>query len=197
VVLNRTFVLAGKLAGRTVRLRDYQFVDGKLKMTGDHSELDMIGHFLATNWRAFPEGSMELRDAQELYRAEKEKLDGKRDVPTTLAARDDDPVPGDVQPARGEPAPTPAEDRGGDDDGSTGEARTPVVPEGDDARLTAALNRLDPANDEHWTSAGAIRVDAVAELMGDPSVTRADIDRVAPDATRERALAARAETDPE
>jgi hypothetical protein len=50
--------------------------------------------------------------------------------------------------------------------------------------IAAALNELDPANDDHWTEGGAPRIDAVSALVG-TKVTRQQIIDAAPDLTRE------------
>lgn len=52
--------------------------------------------------------------------------------------------------------------------------------------LTGALCALDPANDEHWTSQGLPRLDAVYAKHG-REVTRIDINEAFPGFTRERA----------
>jgi len=53
-----------------------------------------------------------------------------------------------------------------------------------------ALGILDPTNDAQWTGDGAPRVDEIAALINDETVTRADITSAQPDFTRESALAA-------
>jgi len=67
------------------------------------------------------------------------------------------------------------------DHGHTDEAR---------ARRTlvaAALVKLDPENDEHWTSGGLPSVEAVRALSETADVSRADIQEAAPKLTREEA----------
>lgn len=51
--------------------------------------------------------------------------------------------------------------------------------------IQKALAQLDPANDDHWTSDGAPRVDVVSEITGDKSLKRKDITDAAPKFTRE------------
>lgn len=41
--------------------------------------------------------------------------------------------------------------------------------------------KLDPKDPEHWTEAGKPRLDAVVKFFGAATVTRKDVDRVAPD----------------
>ena len=54
------------------------------------------------------------------------------------------------------------------------------------AAIIAALQKLDPATDEHWNIDGQPKVEAVQSLMGvdGGSVTRADIIDAAPEFTR-------------
>ncbi len=52
-----------------------------------------------------------------------------------------------------------------------------------------ALALLDPSNDEHWTKGGHPAMAAVQALAGDETITRAMIATVAPELTRESALA--------
>lgn len=64
--------------------------------------------------------------------------------------------------------------------------------------IVEALGTLDPANDEQWTADGLPRMDVIEELVGDKSITRADVTNAAPDFTRETAAAAsEPNTDPE
>lgn len=42
-------------------------------------------------------------------------------------------------------------------------------------KLKAALDKLDPANDNHWTQDGLPRIDTVRMLAGNPALTREDL----------------------
>jgi len=53
--------------------------------------------------------------------------------------------------------------------------------------IVEALNTLDPKNDDQWTADGLPRMDVVEGLVGDKSITRADVTNAAPDFTRETA----------
>lgn len=55
--------------------------------------------------------------------------------------------------------------------------------------IATALTKLDPKNDDHWTSDGAPLVGAVSDLVGRP-VTRKEIVDAAPQLTRESVAAA-------
>jgi len=52
-----------------------------------------------------------------------------------------------------------------------------------DVDIAAALDLLDPANDDHWTNAGLPAVDAVSDITG-ANVTRAQIKAARPDFER-------------
>lgn len=56
--------------------------------------------------------------------------------------------------------------------------------------LREALGALDPTNDDHWTSEGLPRVEAVAEISGNAQVKRQDITNADPEFNREKAKAA-------
>ena len=60
-------------------------------------------------------------------------------------------------------------------------------------KLTAALTKLDPENDEHWTAEGLPLVSVVQEFASDDSVTRQTITAIAPSYTREAWRKQRAE----
>ena len=58
--------------------------------------------------------------------------------------------------------------------------------------VRAALDRLDPADDEHWTGAGKPAMDIVKELTGSATLTRAELDAIAADFKRPAPTDARA-----
>lgn len=62
-------------------------------------------------------------------------------------------------------------------------------------KLTQALALLDPAVEEHWTSDGLPRMDALVDLTGDSSITRKAVTNAAPSLTRR--TAAELEGEPE
>lgn len=51
--------------------------------------------------------------------------------------------------------------------------------------LEQALTQLDPKNEDHWTADGAPRMDVLQELTGDPVLTRAKVNQVAANFSRE------------
>lgn len=58
-----------------------------------------------------------------------------------------------------------------------------------DEKLLAAVMGLDPMNDAHWTQKGFPSIEAVQEILGSKEVTAKKIKAVAPDYTRDAALA--------
>ena len=56
--------------------------------------------------------------------------------------------------------------------------------------LVEAVRALDPANDDHWTKSGQPAMKAVEALVGSDSVTRDEVEAVAPGFDREAAKAA-------
>lgn len=72
----------------------------------------------------------------------------------------------------------------------TQEGKAPRQSDPNKARIAAvrdALVKLDPENDEHWTSTGLASVDAVRLLADNAELSRADITEAAPKLTREEA----------
>lgn len=55
------------------------------------------------------------------------------------------------------------------------------------SKITDALAKLDPANDNHWTSDGLPRIDTVKMLAGDPTLTRETITAEMPNFSRQTA----------
>lgn len=62
--------------------------------------------------------------------------------------------------------------------------------------IREALSQLDTLNDDHWTSEGAPKIEAVKELLGGP-VTRQDIINAAPHFSRENPIVEEEKSDAE
>ncbi len=58
------------------------------------------------------------------------------------------------------------------------------------SKIAEALSKLDPNNDNHWTSDGLPRIDTVKMLAGNPALTREMITAEVPNFSRQIALAA-------
>lgn len=61
--------------------------------------------------------------------------------------------------------------------------------------ITEALALLDHENDDHWTTEGLPRMDAIVDLTGDASIKRKDVTDAAPEFNRESAAAVAEELD--
>lgn len=57
-----------------------------------------------------------------------------------------------------------------------------------DEYVKAAVEKLDPSNDEHWTGTGLPRLSAVEDALGRAGVTRSAVEAAMPGYTREAAL---------
>lgn len=137
---------------------------------------------------------------------------GASEVPEDAGGRQADADEGDLRPD-GEESPEEAADGGERDDGAeagdTGvlsggdghedagvprfedpDAVTPPSePRGDaDADIRAAVMKLDPENDEHWTGAGLPKVDAVDNARGRAGTTRKDVEAACPGYNRDKAV---------
>ena len=58
------------------------------------------------------------------------------------------------------------------------------------SKITEALSKLDPNNDNHWTSDGLPRIDTVKMLAGNPALTREMITAEVPNFSRQTAAVA-------
>lgn len=116
--------------------------------------------------------SEQERRAAEL--AEQERLEASE-------GQSSEPAPENTSQS-GEPAPEQPQDNGGGEQAPI-EAKIETVAD--------ALQALDPANDEHWTSRGVPSIEAMTKMLG-RAVTRAEIEAVAPDFTRSVAKSAKA-----
>lgn len=166
-----TLVLTGARAGKTCVLGGRQFIDGEHVVQGQLSKLGGLVTYFARVYAAFPKGSVELAQL-------KEQSDGEADTHTAAAGGQADAVRSDVHT---DGAAHQAATVG--TDGGDGDAAPEHGTEGDghqDARLRSAVMGLDPTNDEHWTSDGRPRMDAVESKFGSAGITRKDVERVAP-----------------
>lgn len=183
-------ILTGPRTGQTCKLNKgaYTFVKGELVLEGTFDQLEGVVKYLGRAYRAFPEGSPQLKQAQEAYR-------GPSQNQSTTAGRPDEQVGGGVQPSGGEPAQVPAEDSGGHDDaqvvptGGSSE-RDGHTDAGDDGpserteRILTALNDFDHNDDEMWTAHGTARIEAIEKATGLTGVSRAEVEAAAPDFIR-------------
>lgn len=212
-------VLTGPLTGHTGRLNGYKFENGRCVLLGTDEGVAPVKLYFSRTYRAYPEGSEELRQAQEAdaareAAAKEEAADGERDAQDSQHDPSQGEGDGDVRPDGQGPAPAPAGDGGGDADPAAGTEggvsggdghgdpgippKEPAPKQPDDPqqgavspnpKLRKAVDSLDPSNDDHWTNAGLPKIAVVDEAYGEGSVTRREIEAVAPGYTRETAKA--------
>jgi hypothetical protein len=177
--VERKLILTGARAGQTCTLAKFNFVDGALVLKGPITAVEKVSLYLGRTYKAFPEGSRELKEAMG---------DGVRgEVLAPAGAGGELPVPGGAGAGERGAAPVPAADGGAGSDAAPGAAER--VPPGDghaepglhgaagrQRKLAAALAQLDPKNEEHWTQDGHPRLDVIAQLAGLPNLTRAELD---------------------
>lgn len=196
----RKLILTGARAGMTIQLGNYQFVNGHTFVEADDTKIDGPCRYLGRTYKAFEEGTPELIHFQQLDKEEaarveaerKAKEDGEHKAEAITELRDTEKVPGDVQPTGKGTEEVPSDDGNGSagtEAGSTGNdtsghGQENTGNDGDKNEVIEAILELDPTNDEHWTTDGRPRVDAVANATGIPTLTRRDIDAVAEDVRR-------------
>lgn len=171
-----TFVLTGARAGKTCVVDKFQFVNGRLSIRIDNRKLGGLATYLGRTYAAFLEGSDELAKRQQ-----KEACVGSPDAAQGARSGDAAAVRGGL-PDNGSTGPQAAAVGVGTADAPPATSEHGADGYGHpDIRLRQAVERLDPKDPEHWTEAGKPRLDAVAKFFGAATVTRKDIDRVAPD----------------
>lgn len=202
--------LTGPHAGKTIQLRKWKFVNGKLMLTGEESEVNRLVKFIGRNWQAYPVDSDKLRQAQG-----NGETDGQRDSEGAVredsgddsaegvvqpggegpADEDADGGSGHVEPETGASGSDPSGDRH-EDAGVPEESNQPAEVENSesvtedshvDQKLQDVIMSLDPNENEHWSEEGKPALAAVAEGYGSAGLTRQDIDAAAPDWNRDAA----------
>jgi hypothetical protein len=195
------FVLVGSLEGQTINLGGHQFIDGVYTLTGPEEhiapsleEANLKAIYLGKSYQAFREGSPEHQEAVdrlakgetppgELDVAERERQEQANNFQQPPAA--EPPVVEPEAEKQDEPAGEPEKQE-------EPEAGNNVAPATQSARqkqgaLRSALLKLDAKDDNHWTDNGLPSVAAVRQLAEDDSISRANINELAPQLTREEA----------
>ncbi|KKL22878.1 hypothetical protein LCGC14_2431000 [marine sediment metagenome] len=117
------FVMAGAHAGKTIKLGKYQFVDGVYEYTGTPGGSGGAARYLRKSYQAFPEGSIELKIAQERYQELLEETsDGKCDSEESSQPDPTESVSSDVSSSNGWNSEEDPTDDGGSDDAETGDS---------------------------------------------------------------------------
>jgi hypothetical protein len=197
-IMRMNLVLTGAHAGKTIVLNNRTFKNGVLEVAGSGEEVGRLANYYARSYQAFPEGSdvlkaAQARDAEAAEAAEKkETTDGDNQV-LPGAGTDEGDASSDQSGT------TEQTDGSGDAGGEAvaaggGASEEATSPEGSVAglpndpvsvKVQAALKKLDPSEDNHWTKAGQPRIEVVAEILGDQSLTREAINEAWPNFDRD------------
>lgn len=190
-IITRRLTLVGAHEGKTIVLKagtkEYEFTDGHMEVTGPSGDVDNLTKYLQRCYQAFPDPSRELDEARARNKEEADADEADADE-----AAQGDEHPGGTDDAEGgagaEPAQQPEPDNGGGAaEPEAGEAGAGDADGDGQSPIVAALNRLDPADDEHWTADGKPKMAALEVLMGRADITRAQVDAAAPGFNREAA----------
>ena len=183
------FVLVGPHAGKTINLGGYQFVDGVHTLgpidniNPSTDDANQLGLYLAKTYQAFPEGSSELAAAENRYIAG-EAPPGESAPIEQREAEEQNAL--FTAPAEMAPVAATATDVV-DPAAPVAVTAVETTPRQADGAIRTALTKLDVTNDEQWTQAGKPSVEAVRALTGNDTVSRADIERLAPKLDRDEA----------
>lgn len=180
----RVLILTGGRADTDCVLRGHRFVKGRAAIVGNEGSIGGIVRYMGRVYKAFSEGSPELKFWQEVD-------NGKREHPKDAIVGSAESFRSDLRPIGKETAEdNPDTGKSTVDPNSGGEGSVPNGNRhqnpGNDGqkqqpnRIQEALNSLDSSNDEHWTADGRPRMDAVEAAYGSSDITRANVDEVAP-----------------
>ena len=165
-VLSNRFVLIGNQEGQTINLGGHDFRDGVYefvyvqegnRVLPSQDDVRMKATNLERNYQAFPEGSPQL-DAAIKALAKPTNVDGKKSSVREAEIEEEQ--------KRSEGAVTTRQEA---------------------TATREALLKLDHKDDEHWTDSGLPSVNAVRDIAGINTISRADIAALAPNLTRAEA----------
>lgn len=171
------FLLTGPLAGKSIRLGKYVFIDGRLELSATPEEMALHARSMERNWGVLPEGDPRLNQEQ--------SDNGQRDPAANPKRDNEQAVSGDLQPdGKGPEAGGAAAEGASAADAQTAAAGVPPAGAGSapsvNEKLKRAVEKLDPENDDHWTKDGKPAMSAVAQFYGATDIVRADVEAVAP-----------------
>lgn len=195
--LNTTLHLTGALRGKTVVLGGYPFVDGRFTVSGSLENVSGLIKYLGRSYQAYPEGSVELREAQERDRREANRgvrgangNDSDRDKAASNDGVDGADGSGTSQAGGSDDGETGVNGSGGSTSGLSDRGGRPDAGDADESdesgpygEVRKALKRLDHTNDDDWTGDDRPAVARVTEILG-RQINRAEIDAAAPDFRR-------------
>lgn len=200
-MLKLPLYLNGHYAGKTIKLSDIEFTNGKVVLYGVASEVGSLADYLGKCYQAWPEGKRLNPETGEIIYEEVSK-NGSSEIQAT--GRGD--VSGKIREEERQAKEVPSDERtgtvganlderGGDTDRSghadprvhspeerfRNSSAAKIAPE----KLLEAMGKLDPANADHWRRDGLPKVDAVAKLYGSEGLTRNDLNAVWPELTKD------------
>lgn len=196
--------LAGQVAGKDMVFRGHTFVKGVLVLCCNANRLAAIqncfrGRLPIEDPEVF-DNSTEGLEAYKKYCLEAERpldTNAVHDLGKTKGQVDLNPEPEvpEVDPLDAElddiladskaDAVDVVEDSDTDSESTDSEADDVVDPAvARENGVRAALGQLDHSNDDHWTSTGLPKMDVIEGIMGDESVTRKEVNAIAPDLRR-------------
>lgn len=200
--LTRKLILVGAYAGKDITLSTGKlsaikviFKKGEAVIQGSEKDVEGICTYMRKCYQAYPEGTLELTQAQERCGQH-----GTSDIQKSPEQGNPSQVPNGVQSSGSESPQVFGSDRGSTDESHTGQAGS--IPGGDGHQNTGVSSQeerreqetlykgimsLDAMNDDQWTAQGLPKVDVLEGLVG-PFATRKNINAVCPDYTREKAL---------
>lgn len=161
--MNNRFVLVGALAGKTVNLGGHNFVDG-------------VFEFVGTEPGVFPGPDEITMKGVYLAKSYQAYLEGSNELKEAQAR---------VKSGKASKAELDVPAKEVKDQQEAGEQV--VTDRKTKGLIRTALGKLDAKEDAHWTDAGLPSVQAVRELAGIETVSRGDINILAPKLTREEA----------
>jgi hypothetical protein len=186
------FILTGHLAGRTMEINTFKYVDGVLDWPGPVDKMGGLIAYMAT-FNAYPLGSDEYNAA---IKRDKENANGSGKV---LSGQERGAAGGlsanGTSPSASEGDGAVKSSANGQGSGALGGGAETgrVAPQSDDPKtlkVLDALKALSPDVNENWTEEGLPSVSAVENASGVPGVLRKDIDSALPGWNRVKALAA-------
>lgn len=172
MVITKEIVLVGPKKGKTIVLGNVQFVDGKATLKGTVENVEKRFRYLHRCWQVQYADQVEAEDGN--------VQDSSN--PDENGAPQGDSGEGE-QGSTQEGATDGNEPAGADVHNQDGQTDAPVT----DQRLLDAVMKLDPENEEHWTKTGKPAMAAVEGFYGSADITRANIDAVAPNYSRDAA----------
>lgn len=193
-IITRKLTLVGAYRGQTINLKVgdkvYEFQDGSMEVMGPSGDVDNLAKYLQRCYQAFPDPSKELDAAVEAIHGggDAAETDTNETGPgdeypggaddAAGGAGEQTPEPGEATEGAGHAEPKPGTAEPGRSD--QGHGQSPIA---------AALSKLDPSDDEHWTADGKPKMLALEAFFGRSDITRAQVEQAAPGYTRETARA--------